>query len=300
VASNGKHGYDKNGDDCDDKDRWSVKMSTPAAPKSAGISCSKYQTPSNKPPCTSQQVVPQVITPTYLLPCVIERMASTGHAYDDADPTTAPFAPVTSTVARTTCPPATPVTPLTGDATKLKAAVAAMLSGGKSAGHLGIAWGMYTVSPNWKNFWTAQAGSAAAPVASSSTNVKIVLFVTDGGFNWHYNADTTPVDEKAAATAAAASAANGTSASQANQICTYMKSQGMEVFTVGVDLGSDTATQANLQACASPATALFSQHYYNITNSAAATGGLVSTLNTIGTAIAISTGTGNQVLRFTQ
>ena len=298
--------YDEHGCDRSGKDRWGVPQAVGVSPKAAGITCAKFTTPNNVAPCTSVTVVPQPVvpTPTFLLPCVIERTVASTHAYDDASPTdpSGAFTPITSTVNRTTCPPATPVTPLTNNAATLKAAVAAMISGGKSAGHLGAAWGMYTVSPNWANFWGAQAGVGAKPAAVSANVVKIVLIVTDGGLNWHYNADTTPVDEAALGATTAQTKGNGLASSQANQICTYMKStaMGVEVFTVGVDLGTDTSTLANLQACASPATPLFSQHFYNVPSSASTTTGLVPTLSTLGTSIAVATGTGNQVLRFTQ
>lgn len=50
----------------------------------------------------------------------------------------------------------------------------------------------------------------------------------------------------------AGSSANGkTSAQQAVEICTRMKNDGIEVYTVGFDLGGNTTAINTLSACAS-------------------------------------------------
>ncbi|MCY1706729.1 TadE/TadG family type IV pilus assembly protein [Pannonibacter sp. SL95] len=91
----------------------------------------------------------------------------------------------------TACPPSTSsIVPLTADSSKLKTAINALKDGGGTGGQMGIAWGWYTLSPNWNNLWP----SASRPVAYKTDKMKkIALIMTDGDFNDFY--DFTPLDE---------------------------------------------------------------------------------------------------------
>lgn len=74
--------------------------------------------------------------------------------------------------------------PLTSSSNDLKTAIKNLVASGGTAGQIGIAWGWYTLSPNWSNLWP----SASAPTAYGSNKVKkIALIMTDGDFNDFYD-----------------------------------------------------------------------------------------------------------------
>ena len=301
-SSSSSTDYDKNGCDRNGKDRWGVTSVSGITPKSAGITCAKYTTNNNLQPCQTTTVVPQVTTQTSILPCMIERPAATGHAYDDANPSTAAFPALSSTVPTTTCPPAVTVTPLSNDPKVLNAAIDSLAAGGGTAGHIGTAWGWYTLSPKWSAFWPA----GSSPAAASPSVVKIAIIMTDGGFNWHYDSANNAVNDDS--TTNSSTLGNGLSRNQASTVCTNMKNAGIEIFTVGVEvssasgLASDAAALQVLQNCGAPlpGDTMFSQHYYSVSNNNDPTAGLDATFKSIATQIAVATGTGNQRLRMTQ
>ncbi len=78
-----------------------------------------------------------------------------------------------------TCRDSGPV-PLTDDKNALKTHVNSLTAGGGTAGHLGIAWGWYLISPNWKSIWP----TASEPWAYDEVNAtKALILMTDGDFN---------------------------------------------------------------------------------------------------------------------
>ena len=143
------------------------------------------------------------------------------------------------------------VTPSNGEMTPLKNDKAAILAkiqgltlGGGTAGHVGTAWAYYFLSPEWNGVMPS-AANHAQPYGTEKLK-KIAILMTDGEYN-------RPRDSKGLADNddLAGSAVNGqTSAQQAVQICTKMKEDGIEVYTVGFDLDNQTAIDT-LAACAS-------------------------------------------------
>lgn len=82
------------------------------------------------------------------------------------------------------CSSGSSLLPLTSSANNLKTAIKNLVASGGTAGQIGIAWGWYTLSPNWSNLWP----SASAPSAYGSNKVKkIALIMTDGDFNDFYD-----------------------------------------------------------------------------------------------------------------
>ncbi len=82
------------------------------------------------------------------------------------------------------CSSGSPLMPLTSSTANLKTAIRNLIASGGTAGQTGIAWGWYTLSPNWSNLWP----SASAPTAYGSNKVKkIALIMTDGDFNDFYD-----------------------------------------------------------------------------------------------------------------
>jgi Flp pilus assembly protein TadG len=65
------------------------------------------------------------------------------------------------------------------DQAELKADIDALTVGGWTAGHLGLAWGWYTLSPEWAGVWTGKS----VPRDYDDDVVKAIILMTDGEFN---------------------------------------------------------------------------------------------------------------------
>lgn len=146
-------------------------------------------------------------------------------------------------LAKSKCP-SVAVTPLTSDQDALLRQINRFSGVGSTAGHIGVQWTRYLLSPNWSGFLRQEAGSQAvpAPYSTSQTAVrKVAILLTDGEFNTEY-------------------ARGGNSASMAQAHCAAMK-QNVEVFTIGFML-DDRNAKATMAACASPDQSGGIKHYY--------------------------------------
>ncbi|NBN80194.1 pilus assembly protein TadG [Microvirga tunisiensis] len=84
----------------------------------------------------------------------------------------------------TKCPSQSPLRPLSANAPALKTAINGLVAMGGTAGQIGIAWGWYTLSPNWSNLWP----SASDPESYGKDKLKkVALIMTDGDFNDFYD-----------------------------------------------------------------------------------------------------------------
>lgn len=133
-----------------------------------------------------------------------------------------------------TCRPSGPV-PLTENKAALKAHVDGLTANGGTAGHIGLAWGWYLVSPNWSGVWPAVSNPWPYDEADSS---KAIILMTDGDFNTnHPDADHD-------------------SFTQAMNLCDEMKAEPAEiqVYTVGFQVPDGVRTtgsgQTILEYCA--------------------------------------------------
>ncbi len=178
--------------------------------------------------------------------CVVERTG--GDAYTDAAPNAGSYlTPLEDKDASATCEDGREVFPLSDKKVDLKNMVRSLSTGGMTAGHLGTAWAWYLLSPNWGNA-IEQDNKPASYSELTQKNAaggpklrKIAVLMTDGEYNKQYSG----VD----------------STTQARALCTEMKKTGIEVFTVGFELGnSPTATQT-LRECATS-----SSNFYNAAN----------------------------------
>ena len=136
------------------------------------------------------------------------------------------------------------VVPLTDNKDVIKAAITGLTTGGGTAGHVGTAWTYYMLSPTWNNV----IPSANRPEAYGTENLKkIAILLTDGEYN--SVRDTNGV---ITGSDGAGSNANGkTSSQQAVEICTKMKNDGIEIYTIGFDLGGNQTAINTLASCAS-------------------------------------------------
>ncbi|MEZ5923376.1 MAG: pilus assembly protein TadG-related protein [Hyphomicrobiaceae bacterium] len=241
-----------------------------------------------------QDVERQRDVTTYRRNCVVERMDTSGHAYDDAPPSQAPFHAFTTTDSGSVdCTPQYPIVPLTNHRQTLLDAIDDLEGGGGTAGHIGLAWGWYTISEAWNEIWPSDREAAEA---NPDERLKALILMTDGEFNRHYDSNFNSVSDDSSG---ASRKGNGLSADQAAALCENMKDDGVEVFAVGIELTSNSA-RSMLQDCVSDPNNFFEEHYYDVANSLASQNGLRAAFQDIGNNIASATGTGNQRLRITR
>ena len=182
-----------------------------------------------------------------LTTCVSERTTA---PYTDAAPSTTllgmNYRPSSQCISQT-------VQPLTADKDKLHALANSLVASGSTAGHLGLAWGWYMISPNFGYLWP----TASQPAAYGTTNlIKAVVFMTDGQFNTPYCSGVIAADglsgSGGANTHINCNAPNGASKAQAEQLCDAIKAPANKtlLYVVGFDLATDTTTLNFLRDCA--------------------------------------------------
>ncbi|WP_150523271.1 pilus assembly protein [Roseibium sediminis] len=155
--------------------------------------------------------------------------------------------------------------PLTSDRAKLESAISRLSATGYTAGQTGIAWGWYTLSPNWSNLWPAE--SDPEPY-SNKKNLKFAIIMTDGDFNRHYDrvwldeddcedrADDGYVTEPCQRGTAqywyprGSSGYWGASSSRARSTCDAMKAKNIIVYTVYFGNRPSSAGARVMQDCA--------------------------------------------------
>jgi Flp pilus assembly protein TadG len=145
-----------------------------------------------------------------------------------------------------------PIQPLTKNKAVLKSLVSTFAPFGNTAGHTGIQWGQYMLSPNWKSLMPV----AAAPSDYGTPNTdKVMIVMTDGEFNKDFaNAATLPVQP----------GIKQASGRLAMGYCDNLKSNGVKVYTIGFDLegipndkGQRDEAELTLKTCASSLTSFF-------------------------------------------
>lgn len=150
--------------------------------------------------------------------------------------------------------PANTIMPLTNSTADLTARIDALEAYGSTAGALGTAWSWYVMSPKWSAIWNGASlpgpyGDLTALNASGKPKLrKIAVLMTDGDFNTYRTwKDAIPQDVS----------------NNAKAICTNMKAQGIEIFTVGFELDQLPAAKKamaidTLQSCGTDI-----NHFYN-------------------------------------
>jgi hypothetical protein len=143
--------------------------------------------------------------------------------------------------------------PMTNDKSTLHSKINSLDDGGNTAGHVGTAWTYYMLSPKWASVLP----SGSKPVAYGTAKTKkIAILMTDGEYNQEHDSNGVATGERGAG-----SSVNGTdSPSQAKSVCSQMKDSGIEVYTVGFDLGGNQTAIKTLKSCATD-----DAHFYNST-----------------------------------
>ncbi|WP_395650871.1 ubiquitin-activating E1 FCCH domain-containing protein [Brevundimonas sp.] len=179
--------------------------------------------------------------------CISERTGA--QAYTDASPATAKVGR-NYAASFNPCPTAT-IQPLTSSISTLKTKISGLTETGSTAGQIGLAWGWYTVSPNFNTLWSSNPAGAYDP----TDTLKAVILMTDGDFNSPYCTGVLARNAGDPGTGYAedkinCDATNGDPFTQATQLCTAMKAQNIVVYTVGFQVTPNSNAANILASCA--------------------------------------------------
>lgn len=179
--------------------------------------------------------------------CVSERIGT--EAYTDAPPSTAPMGP-NYDASGNPCLPNT-IFPLSSSITDLKAQISSLTATGSTAGQVGVAWGWYTLAPNFNYLWPSNGASAYG----RADTIKAVVIMTDGEYNSAYCNGVISSDSTSGSGSASdhinCNATNGSSYYQAGELCKAMKAsgKGIIVYIVGFQLVNTTAATTLVDTC---------------------------------------------------
>lgn len=138
------------------------------------------------------------------------------------------------------CPPANAtILPLTDDKDLLKSTVDGYGTRGYTAGHLGIAWASYLLSPQWG---TVVGNDAEAAGYDDKSVQKFAIVMTDGEFNTYNGERRFP--------------SHPDSIQASKDTCAAMKARGIVVYTVGFQLNAAGAEDV-MATCASDSSKAF-------------------------------------------
>ncbi len=144
--------------------------------------------------------------------------------------------------------PASELIPLTNDKALLKEAIGDMVASGSTAGHMGAAWGFYTLSPTFGKIFPKDSQPAAYGRPKLH---KFAVFMTDGEFNSSFCKGVLSKSSYNMGDRITCESENGTSTAQVAQYCTAMKKEGIKIYTVGLNVGSSSALRTALINCSS-------------------------------------------------
>ena len=181
--------------------------------------------------------------------CVVERDGASAYTNDT------PFAGGYLGVSNTTeysgysCPAATviPLTDLYQQSQRdwFKSKIDDMIADGGTAGHVGTAWGWYTLSPEWNYIWPSNPARAY----NTDKVLKVVILMTDGIFNTAYRNNGLALLDTPSTTDKTVS---GSSGYQALQLCNNMRNpadQNEEIQIYTVAFQSPAEADALLSEC---------------------------------------------------
>jgi len=184
--------------------------------------------------------------------CVSERTGD--EAYTDAAPDDDPVG-FNYQRNQSDCPDS-PIIPLTASKSNLKDRISDFSAAGSTAGHIGTAWGWYTIAPSFNDLWP----SSAAGAYNDPNVLKAVIIMTDGEFNVTYCSGVYSSDAPNASNTdqiGDCDAPNGDAFDQAEALCDGMKAQGVLVYTVGFQVPANGAAAQIMRDCATSASMAF-------------------------------------------
>ncbi len=160
--------------------------------------------------------------------------------------------------------PSTVLQPLTDDRAKIDTIVANLATATYTAGHTGINWGWFTLSPNWSGLWPAASKPSSY---SDNRTLKFAILLTDGVFNTSYDWKTGACNSsgKKATTytspkydcwdeAIESDSAATLGPQRAEALCNGIKSKKITVYSIAFNLNNTTSglkAKAVMNKCAS-------------------------------------------------
>ncbi len=183
--------------------------------------------------------------------CVTERTGP--EKYTDASPVAGQYVgppttpldvagnPIYINPSRYGCPNS-PLHPLESELATVEAAIDALQRsptsvGSNTAGHMGILWSWYTLSPNWSSVWTAAGYGGNArhdPHPYGDPGIaKIAILMTDGLFQHGFNDGFGNSDDVTETTQVVAAA---------EAICAEMLASGVTIYAIGYAVTSPAET----------------------------------------------------------
>ena len=191
--------------------------------------------------------------------CVSERIGT--EAYKDSAITS------TTRVGRVYPPSTSPcltskLLPLTSDKAVLNTRIDSMSAVGSTAGHVGVAWGWYTLSPTI-GLWS---GTSVPAAYGTERLKKIMILMTDAEYNTNYYNGVRSKSSTSGSggndTHINTNAPNGSSWTQAKAMCAAMKLKDVEIYTIEFELDTSIPARVDLvQSCATD-----SAHRFNAAN----------------------------------
>jgi Flp pilus assembly protein TadG len=181
--------------------------------------------------------------------CATERKGS--NQFTDASP----YAGLVNRDYRLDFCPAAALRPLTADKASLETTIDAFQASGFTAGHIGVQWTRYLLSPKWAEVLPT---SAAPAVYGAGKTAKYAILMTDGEFNTAFAGTAKGADTHGQ---------GGNGRAYAEKLCAEMRKDGIEIFAVGFML-KEKAAKDVMKACASPDTSAI-PHYYEAADGAA-------------------------------
>ena len=144
--------------------------------------------------------------------------------------------------------PSSKIVPLSSNESDLKTKISNFSADGCTAGHLGIAWAYYMLSPKWAPAWPDGSDPEAYDKAGMSKNA---IIMTDGEFNTFESNGYS-------------CSSSGTSMSEtyALALCEAMKNQNIKIYSIAFKAGY--AAETLMKGCASSSAG--QKLYYNATD----------------------------------
>ncbi|MTI18450.1 hypothetical protein E1162_14495 [Rhodobacteraceae bacterium RKSG542] len=170
------------------------------------------------------------------------------------------------------CSSSSKLVPLTADRDKMVSEIRKLNTNGATAGHTGIGWGWYTISPNWADLWRSIDPNSVPGPYNDDELLKFAVLMTDGQFNTIFrqvkerkekrckykagnwkNFDTWDDEEDLCQLDPARESNN-----LAKSMCDNMKTSGVTVYSVYYNTGGGSTPAEIMRYCASTS----DQFYY--------------------------------------